>query len=165
MFGQVVGRVLFPAFAEKQDDKEALCRTVLKMIRITVLFGVPLVTLAAIFAGPILSVVYGQKYAVVAIPFGILCVTMLFRIHSIVLAGIYLGIGKPHLHRRFVILRASLIICLIYPGIKFFGLTGAASVILFSEIIALFIQIIWMKRVIGITFKDYVLCWFLPANI
>lgn len=159
MFGQIIGRVLFPAFAEKQDDKEALCRTVLKMIRITVIIGVPLIALAAIFAGPVLSTVYGQKYAVVAIPFGILCVTMLFRIQAIVLGGIYFGIGKPHLHRRFVVLLAGFIIIFIYPGITLFGLAGAAGVLLLSNIIAVFMQVVWMRSLIGLTFKDYIYCW------
>jgi O-antigen/teichoic acid export membrane protein len=159
MFGQIVGRVLFPAFAEKQDDKQALCRTVLKMIRGTIVLGVPLVALAAIFAGTILSVVYGQKYSVVAIPFGILCVTMLFRIQEILLAGIYVGIGKPHLHRRFVVLLAILIISLIYPGIMLFGLAGAAGVLLISNIVAVLMQVIWMKKVIDLEFTDYLACW------
>jgi len=159
MFGQIIGKVLFPAFAKKQDDKEALCRTVLKMIRITIITGVPLMTLAIIFAGPILSVIYGQKYAIVAIPFGILCVTMLFRIHGLVLSNIYLAVGKPYLHRRFVILLAVLIVSLIYPGIKLYGLSGAAGALLLSNIIAVIMQVLWMRKPIGLVFKDYVCCW------
>ena len=159
MFGHVIGRVLFPVFTKKQDDKEALCRAVLKMIRVTVVLGVPLAALAAIVAGPILSVVYGHRYAAVATLFGILCVTMLFRVQGIVLAGIYLAIGKPHLHRRFVILLAIIIISLIYPGIALFGLPGAAGVLLVSNIFAVFMQVIWMRKQIGLRFKDYIACW------
>lgn len=159
IFSQVIGRVLFPAFAEKQDNKKALCRVVLKMIRVTIVLGVPLIALAAVFAGPILSVVYGQKYTAIAVPFGILCATMLFRIQGNVLAGIYLAIGEPHLHRRFVTLLAVLIVSLIYPGIALFGLVGAAGVLLLSNIVAVFMQVIWMRKQIGLCFKDYIACW------
>jgi len=162
MFGQIIGRVLFPAYAEKQDNKKALCQVVLRIIRITVMLGVPLIALAAIFAGPILSLVYGQKYAAMAVLFGILCITMLFRIHGIVLAGVYLGIGKPHLHRRFVTLLAILIIILIYPGITLFSLVGAAGVLLLSNIVAVLAQVLWMRRAIGLKFSDYISCW-IPA--
>jgi len=159
MFGQTIGRVLLPAFTQKQDDKQSLCRAALKMIRTTVVLGVPLVAIAAIFAGSILSVVYGPRYAAVAVPFGILCASQLFRIQGHILAMIYLAIGQPQLQRRYVIILAALIIGLIYPGVVLFGLAGAAGVLLLSNGISVCLQVVWMRRVIGLHFKDYVACW------
>lgn len=159
LFSGTIGRVLLPAFAKKQDDKQSICRAALKMIRATVVFGVPLIAFAAIFAGPILSVVYGPRYAVVAVPFGILCITMLFRVQGSILASVYLAVGKPHLHRRFVALLAVLIIVLIYPGVVLFGLTGTAGVLLVANAIAVCMQVAWTRRIIGLHFKDYVACW------
>lgn len=159
VFGQIIGRVLFPAFVEKQNDEAALRRTVLKMIKITIITGLPLITLASIFARPILSVIYGEKYSAVAVPFAILCFAMLFRIQGVILAGVFFGIGKPHLQRRFVILLAILIIILIYPGIKLYGLTGAAGVLMLSYMAAVFLQVFWMKGAVGMEFLDYLRCW------
>ena len=159
LFSRTIGRVLLPAFAEKQDDKRALCFAVIRILKSILLFGVPLSVLAALASKTILSVIYGVQYSKVAVPFAILCFTMLFYVQAVVLSQVYIGIGKPHLHRRYVILLAGLIICLIYPGIKFFGLVGAASVLLFSHTIAVFMQILWMKSVIGIRFKEYIYCW------
>ena len=158
-FARTIGRVLLPAFAEKQNDKKALCSAVVRILKGILLFGVPLSVLAALWAKTILSVIYGAQYSVAAVPFALLCFAMLFYVQAVVLSQIYMGIGMPHLHRRYVILLAGLIISLIYPGIKFFGLAGAAGVLLFSHCIAVFMQIIWMKRVIGIRFKDYIHCW------
>ena len=158
-FSRTMGRVLLPAFAEKQNDKRALCSAVVKILKSILLFGIPLSVLAALGSKTILSVIYGAQYSVVAVPFALLCFAMLFYVQAVVLSQIYMGIGMPHLHRRYVILRASLVICLIYPGIKLFGLAGAAGVLLFSHTIAVFMQIIWMKSVIGIRFKDYIHCW------
>ncbi len=159
LFSRTIGRVLLPAFAEKQNDKKALCSAVVRILKSILLFGVPLTILVAIWSKTILSVIYGAQYGVVAVPYAILCFAMLFYIQAIVLSQIYMGIGMPHLHRRYVILRTSLVICLIYPGIKLFGLSGAAGVLLFSHTIAVFMQIIWVKSVIGIRFKDYLFCW------
>lgn len=159
VFGQTISRVLLPAFAEKQDDPKSLRHAMLKLIRATVVLGVPLVAIAAIFAGSILSVVYGPRYAAVAVPFGILCAAQLFRMQACILAQIFLATGQPHLQRRHVILLAALMIGLIYPGVVLFGLAGAAGVILLSNTIALCAQIIWMGKVIDLRFKEFVFCW------
>jgi O-antigen/teichoic acid export membrane protein len=135
--------------------------TILKNI---LLFGIPLSVVCALGAKTILSVIYGARYSAVAVPFALLCFAMLFYVQAIVLSQIYMGIGMPYLHRRYVILRAILIVGLLYPGIKLFGLTGAAGVLLFSHAIAVFMQIIWMKSVIGIKFRDYIYCWW-PLHV
>jgi lipopolysaccharide exporter len=163
LFARTIGRVLFPAFAEKQNDKKALCSAVVRILKGILLFGVPLAVLAALGAETILSVIYGAQYSVVAVPFALLCFAMLFYVQAIVLSSVNFAVGKPHLHRRYVIFLAGLIISLIYPGIKFFGLTGAAGVLLFSHVIAVFMQVVWMKKVIGLRFLDYIFCW-VPAS-
>ena len=158
-FARTIGRVLLPAFAEKQNDKKALCSALLKILKSILLLGVPLSVLAAIGARMILSIIYGEQFGDVSVPFALLCFAMLFYVQAVVLSQIYIGIGMPHLHRRYVILLAGLIICLIYPGVKMFGLTGAAGVLLFSHCVAVLMQISWMRAVIGIRFKEYVYCW------
>lgn len=159
MFGQTINRVLLPAFAEKQDDRKFLRHATLKLIRTMVAIGVPLVAIIAIFAGYILSVVYGSRYAAVAVPFGILCASQLFRIQACILAVLFLATGQPHLQRRYVILLAALIIGLIYPGVVLFGLAGAAGVILLANAIGLFMQVMWIREQIGLRFLDYACCW------
>jgi O-antigen/teichoic acid export membrane protein len=159
LFARTIGRVLLPAFAEKQNDKKALRSALVRILKSILLFGVPLSVLAALGAKTILSVIYGAQYSVVAVPFALLCFAMLFYVQAVVLSQIYMGIGMPHLQRRYVILLAGLIICLIYPGIKLFGLAGAAGVLLFSHCVAVLMQIAWMRSVIGISFKDYIYCW------
>lgn len=159
IFVRTIGRVLLPTFSKKQDDKPYLCRTVLKVIRATIMIGVPVMALAAIFARTILSVVYGSEYGAVALPFGILCFYMLFSLQGAILSNIYLAIGRPHLHRRYVLLLAFLIISLMYPGIKWFGLAGASGVLLLSNSVAVCMQVVWMRDVIGLRFKSYAQCW------
>lgn len=154
MFRTIVGRVLLPAFAEKQDDRKALCFAVGKVVRVTLIFGGLLAVIAAVGSGPILSIVYGKEYAIVAVPFGILCFTGLFRIQKHILGTVFLAIGKPHLHRYFTVVLVVIVICLIYPGILLFGLAGAAGTLLLANIIAVCMQVVWIRRIVGLTFKD-----------
>jgi PST family polysaccharide transporter/lipopolysaccharide exporter len=158
-FSRTIGRVLLPVFAEKQDDKRALCSAVVRMLKSILLFGVPLSVVAVLGSKAILSVIYGAQYSVVAVPFALLCFAMLFYAQAIVLSSVYFAVGKPHLHRRYLILLLFLMLSLIYPGIKLFGLAGAAGVLLFSHTIAVFMQVVWMKKVIGLRFPDYMFCW------
>ncbi len=157
LFSQVLGRVLLPAYAESQGDNEILRRRVVKTIRLTFMVGAPLTALLVIGAKPLLFLVYGRTYMSVAVPFAILSVSVFVRIQAHVLTTIFLAIGKPHLHRGVAILRAVLIICLMYPAITAFGLKGAAGAVLVSNTVGLCMQLIWVRRAIGLRLRDYVL--------
>lgn len=156
---KIIAPVLLPAFAEKQDNKKALCSAVLRMTRVAVFIGLPFVVFMSAYAQTILSVVYGPAYGEVAIPFGLLSFCALFRVQSTVLASMYMAVGKPQLHRRTAMLLSLVIISLIYPGVKLFGLVGSAAVVLLANVIALFTQVVWMRKPIGLGLEDYVHCW------
>jgi len=125
LFARIISPVLFPAFSEKQHDKEALCRAVLKITKVAALLMIPPTALAIICSRAILTFVYPPEYAAVAVPFGLLCVYVLLLIQGTILGSVFFGIGKPGKHRAFVGLRALILVIFIYPGIKFFGLTQA----------------------------------------
>jgi PST family polysaccharide transporter len=154
-FGQVFGRVLLPAFAEGQDSREVLRRRVLRVIRTTLIVSVPLVAVVAVGAKPIISLIYTPKYAVVAVPFAILCVTMFIKTQAMILVAICLAVGKPHLQRRYAIFLAICVVCLMYPGITLFGVKGAAGVLLFSNLVAICLQVVWVGRIVDLRFRDY----------
>jgi len=159
LFNRIISPILLPAFAEKQDNKEALCKAIIRITKSTTLFAVPLVTLATIFSKDILSIVYGQQYSTVALPFALLCAYALLLTQGTVLGNVFFGIGKPAKHRMFVGLRALILMVFIYPGIKFFGLTGAAAVVLMASFIAICLQVIIMRKLIGLNIFHYFKCW------
>ncbi len=154
-FSQVFGRVLLPVFAEGQDSREILRRRVLRVIKTTLMVSIPLVAVMTVGAKPIISLVYTPKYAVVAVPFAILCVTMFVKTQATILVTICLAVGKPHLHRRYAVLLAACVVCLMYPGITLFGVTGAAGVLLLSNIVAICLQVVWVGRIVDLRFRDY----------
>jgi O-antigen/teichoic acid export membrane protein len=159
LVGRIVSPVLLPAFAEKQDDKKALCKVILKITGVTALFGIPSATLAAICGRTILSVVYPPKYSAVAIPFGLLCFYILFLIQATTLGTVLFGIGQPSKHRLYVGLRALILVMLIYPAIRLFGLTGAATALLLASFVSLCVQIFVVRRIIGLGIRDYIMAW------
>jgi len=159
VFTGVIGPVLLPAFSERQDDKKFMLKGVLFLSKWSAIFGIPLAVFMAVASSEILSVIYGSSYSVVAGVFVIMCFCALVTIQSLPLVSVYFALGKPHLHRAFVALRAVLIIVFIYPAAKRYGLAGVVSVVFLSNLIALFMQIRWMGKPIGLDFRKYVSSW------
>ena len=164
LFDRIVGRVLLPAFAEKQDDKKPICRAMLAMARGTGVFAIPLLAFTIMCPGPILSLVYGAQYSVVAIPFVLLCMWGLVSIEGTKVASLFLGMGLPRLHRRAVALRGLLLACFIYPATVYWGLSGAAAATLAAYSIALILPFRWMRNLIHLEPIEYGRAW-LPGLI
>jgi len=159
LFDRIVGRVILPAFAEKQDDKKSICRAMLTMARGTGVFGIPLLAFTIMCAGPILSLVYGSQYSAVAVPFALLCVWGLVFTQAINVASILLGLGLPHLHRWAVILRGVLLASLIYPAIVYGGLSGAAAAVLTAYSVGLVMPFVWIRKLIKLDLTEYMRSW------
>jgi len=159
LFSRIISPILLPAFAEKQDDKPALCKAVLGITKIKILLAAPLVTLVIIFSREVLALAYGGQYSAVAVPFALLCVYALLLTQGTVLGNVLFAIGKPAKHRAFVGFRALLLILFIYPATKFFGLTGLALIMLLASFFALCFQILVVRKLIGLNVFDYFKCW------
>ena len=164
LFSRIISPILFPAFAEKQDDREVLCRAIVKITKFTALFGFPLVALAIICSRTVLSLVFGEQYSAVAVPFSLLCIYALLLIIGTILGNLFFGIGQPGKHRLFVGLRALILIVFIYPAITLFGLTGAAAVVMLASCAVMCVQVIVIRKVIGLNIFDYIISW-LPGLV
>jgi O-antigen/teichoic acid export membrane protein len=159
LFSRIISPILLPAFAEKQNDREALCSAVLKITRISTLLLIPVTALAIICSKTILTFVFGTEYSAAAVPFSLLCVYVLLLIQGSILGNVFFSIGQPGKHRAFVGLRALILVALIYPAIKLFGLTGAAAVVLLASSAAMCVQVAVIRKTIGLNIFDYAVSW------
>jgi O-antigen/teichoic acid export membrane protein len=156
LFARIVSPVLLPAFSEKQDNKKALCRGLLQTTKLTAIFAIPLVAFVACCAGELLLVAYGPRYVAMTIPLTVLSLNIIARNEAMILSGIYLATGRPHLQRRFAIVRAIAIIGLIYPAAVRFGPLGVVVVIVFSNLSVLLMQVSKARKLMGLEFKQYI---------
>ncbi|MFH1717494.1 MAG: oligosaccharide flippase family protein [Planctomycetota bacterium] len=152
---RIISPVLLPAFSDKQDNEPALCRGLLQTTRWTAFLVLPLIAFMICCAGEILSLAYGSKYVAMAVPFSLLCGQILARNQSVILAGLYLAIGLPHLQRRFAAIRALAIIGLVYPAAVHFGAVGTAAAVLLSGLAILLMQVLAARRAIGLKLHEY----------
>jgi O-antigen/teichoic acid export membrane protein len=156
LYLRTIAPVVLPVFSEKQNDKNALCRGILRTTQWTGCFIIPLVALMVCCASELLLLSYGPEYVAMAVPFAVLCLEIVPQNQAVSLAGVYLAVGQPHLQRRFSVIRAVALIGFMYPIAVFFGPIGAAVVIVFSSIIVLFMQVIKAREVIGLNLRQYV---------
>jgi lipopolysaccharide exporter len=156
LYLRTIAPVVLPVFSEKQNDKNALCRGVLRTTQWTGCIIIPLVAFMVCCASELLLLSYGPEYVAMAVPFAVLCLEIVPQNQAVSLAGVYLAVGQPHLQRRFSVIRAVALIGFMYPIAVFFGPIGAAVVIVFSSIIVLFMQVIKAREVIGLNLRQYV---------
>ena len=155
LFGRIVGRMLVPVFARKQEHFAELRKSVLSIASACAAVTIPLSVFFITTASALLVIVYTPQYSVVTIPFCLLSVVIMLRIQSIVLASMYIAIGKPHYHRAFVALRAVVLAVMIYPAISLANVTGAAGAVLIAESAGFIAQIIYLQKRISIPVADY----------
>jgi O-antigen/teichoic acid export membrane protein len=155
LYGRVIAPVLVPAFSKKQDDNWALCRGIFQATQWTGILAMPLMAFMVCSASELLSLVYTAEYAAMAIPFVVLCVQIVVGSEGVILAGMYLAVGQPHLLRRFAIVRAIAIIGLMYPAAVRFGPLGAAAVIVLSNVAFLAMQVFKGRKVVDLKLGRY----------
>jgi len=159
LFSRIMNPILLPAFAKRQSDNNALCRALFQITRYGGILLLPPMLLAITCGGTVLDLVYPAEYSAVAVPFGFMCVYIIMRIQSAVLANMFFGIGQPGKHRTFTLVRAIVLVTLIYPVVRLFGLTGAAATVLLANVIALCLQVVVAKKAIGLSITKYAMSW------
>jgi O-antigen/teichoic acid export membrane protein len=155
VFSRVAGPLILPVFSGLQNDLARLGETLLKTTRLVWLFGLPLAVCLTVFSKPILTVVYGSPYAAAAPAYGLLCFYVVLYMTSIMIASVYMSIGRPEVHRTFTIVRALLVAMGIYPAARWLGPSGAAGTLLICLLLAMVIQVFNLGRVIDLSPRRY----------
>lgn len=156
VFSKVVQPLVVPILARLQDDLAAMRGMVLRMSRLVWLFGLPLAAVMASVSAPLLVVVYGRpEFREAAAAFSLYGFFVIVYMASMVTFSVYLALGRPGLQRRFTLVRALLVVGLLYPLALWWGGTGAAAALLISMVLAMAVQLLNLRRVTGLGFREY----------
>lgn len=152
---RIFGPLLIPAFAEKQDNLPALQKGVLYLTRWISLAVFPLTMYMIVCRRALLTILYKPEFEAVGGVFSLLCVTYAILLLVFPLGKLFFGLGKPELHRRYVVLRVVLLGLFIWPAAKWYGLLGLGWVLLGSNFLALIYQVYCVKQEIGLSMTAY----------
>jgi O-antigen/teichoic acid export membrane protein len=151
----ITGRIMMPAFSEKQSNKEWINKWTLNITSMIAFMGFPLLFFVIFYGRDVLTLVYGTRYGSVSVPFAIIFTTALMRTSSLPIATVYMMSGRPELQRLFTGIRALLMVTFIFPATKWFGLTGAATAGLVSMLIGFILQVRRMHKITGLETHQY----------
>jgi len=151
----VMNQTLLPALSRVQDDNARMNRIVLQMTSATVWLGLP-ATVFIMFCGhSLLTIAYGPRYGVASAALGLACLSSLFNILNNQITQAFYAKGTPQLHRRSVALMAGVVVVLVYPMSKMFGLWGAQLACLIAIVMGYLLQVERIRKVTGMKISEY----------
>lgn len=149
LMNKFVGALFTPLFAKLQDDLQYIGRIISKILRILISLGIPLLTFTFLFGKEVITVFFPRDgYAEMTLTFSTLLTSHLIRSFMLPIASIFIGIGKPQLHRFTVFLRVVILCACLYPLISYYGAFGAALSSLIAVIVSLLLQLLQLRSVI-----------------
>jgi PST family polysaccharide transporter len=164
VFFSLFDPMMLQLFSSVREDMAELRQAVVKVTRIAVVLGMPLAATMFVLARPTLAVVYGRGFSDAAteyrlrvgLVFGLLTLCMVLRVVSHISGQVYSAIGQHGVHRYFALIRAGLVVALIVPAVKAFGLPGAPRAILLASAIVFTMEVFLLGQFIGLGGREYV---------
>lgn len=156
--GLIMGKfvpLLMPTFSAIKEEIEKIRYVITKFIRYYNMLTIPSVFFIFLYGGTILSIIFTPAYKQVALPFAVLFLTTILRSSNTPIATIYLSTGHPSLLRIFTLVRAIILLIIIYPMTIRFNLIGSAFSLLISMVVSYILQIVLLKKLIYLSIKDY----------
>ena len=150
-----LGHTLLPTFSKVQGDKVRENRILSQVTLLLIKFGVPTLFFLFLFGRSLLTLFYGQRYAVATVPLMFAACAVFINILNGQITTVFYGRGLPQLHRTAVALMAVLMIVGIYPFAKWFGLAGGQIACLTAVTTGYLFQLLRLRKLTGISFVDY----------
>ena len=151
----VLSPILLPTFSKIIDDKKRLNRYLLDLNTMIWVISLPALAFIGVSGKDVLWQVYGKEYSSQAVVLLLLFSSTICRILSFPIATLYLALGRPELQRLFVIIRAVIMVALIFPMVKAFGTPGAAASALLSNVAAYIFQFFHARKLVGVRFEEH----------
>lgn len=127
--------VLFPVFADMNDDKVRLSRGYLRSIALCTLAGAPLTVLVCHEAEGLILLLLGQQWEAAIVPTAVLSLTLVLALGTRVAIAVLTAVG----HVRALLLRQIVFAVLILAGTIIgsnWGLVGVCVAIVFTSLIS-----------------------------
>jgi lipopolysaccharide exporter len=151
----LLGQTLLPTFAQIQDDKERINRILIQVTSALALVGMPAIFFLYFCGHSLLQLVYGSRYSAAATPLVIASLVALLNLLNGQITSIFFAKGTPQLHRRSVVIMAIVMIVLIYPFVRWFGLSGGQLAALVSIVAGFLFQIERVNKLTDLNVIDF----------
>lgn len=147
-----ISSIVFPKSAERieKDGKQAVKYLYERSIGLMMAMAVPFVVLCFIFAEQIILLIAGKEYLEAVPILRIVIFLSLLKPFDRQSGSFLDSVGKPNINFITVVINFFVTVVLLYLGLKFFGVYGAAFSLLISLLIAVIVTHIILYKLLNI---------------
>lgn len=153
-FSHLVSAVLFPAYAEIQEDKEQLRKVYLRVLQITAICTFPLAALILTLSNRFVPLLLGEHWLQVIPYVQILAFFGLFRALGQSTMPLLMGVGRPDLRIKIQSVQALALLPMVWAGITYGGLIGAAIAVTINAFLFNIVVFYQALTVAGVHVRD-----------
>jgi lipopolysaccharide exporter len=161
----MLGQTLLPTYSKIRGEVQRENRILAQVTFVILLLGLPALAFIFFYGRSLLTVVYGYRYAALAPALIVASSVALLNLLNAQITTIFYARGLPQLHRRCVAIMAIMMIILIYPLSKRFGLVGGQLACLLSIVAGYSFQIARVREVARTDLAQYGKTFVVPFAI
>lgn len=150
----LINRVIYPAYAKMQDDRNDIKKASLKVIKYLSVFAFPFGLILLLLSNELVLLIYGNKWLPMVPALKILALGSMFLPLISIAPSVFRACGKPKLEFNLSLFRIILMLIGIPVMVVKFGLTGAAIAVTFSNLIQIPITFRFLARLLNLKFTD-----------
>lgn len=151
----VLSQTLMTSFARIQEDSSRINRILVRVTSVLLILGMPIVIFVIFASGSLLSLFYGPRYAGASLPLTVAALVAIVNLMNSLITMAFYATGRPHLHRRCVLIMAVLMIAAIYPAARHFGPVGGQLAALAAVVAGYVSQLVDMRRLTRLDLAGY----------
>jgi lipopolysaccharide exporter len=159
-FVQVSNSVAFPAFSKLQRDQVVMRRAFLLSIDTLAMIVLPISVAMFFMAGPLVSIILGDQWAMVAAVLPALTAAGAVRAIAATGGAMFLGVGRPDLDLKQGLLRMVVILALVYPLVHVWGLAGAGYAVLAAMVLTLPFLFWFSRKLLAVEARHFLTAFF-----
>lgn len=135
----IINKVMYPVYGKLQSEEGSLKKYYLMTVSYNSILIFPIMVFMISLGQPFIITVFGEKWQESVAPLAILAFSVM--IHMMVNSNTSLirGMGRPELELKLQIIKSVIFIPTLFVGIYFYGILGAAWVVVINKVIAVLI--------------------------
>ncbi|MGF1760319.1 oligosaccharide flippase family protein [Photobacterium sagamiensis] len=160
-----VSTILYVEFSKKQNDQQFLSDTFRITTFILALIFIPASTILVVYSDVLVSLVYGEKWLAMVPILKVLVVGAVISSLSIIVGDLLKSQGVVYREIISNSLALFVLVQLSYVLYETYGVTGIAYSFVFSQIVFVSSQLIFLSKIINLNIIDYFKVFIAPVTL
>jgi lipopolysaccharide exporter len=152
----VISQVTFPAYSKIQDDLPKLGMAFLKVLRLTTLFSLLFAGAIFILCSEFTIIFLGDKWMPMIPAIQVLCLFGVTRSLGATMGPILYSTGNPKIQATLSSIQLFIMIMIIYPLTRLWGISGTSTAVVIPNIIALILITMRIRDILGLRYINII---------